>query len=84
MLLIPCACVCVCVGEPVCAWADIVQLIGACWNLNAATVFLVMERCKCTLAEALRDAKTGRRKDFSFSSARLPVALGIARAMSFF
>ena len=46
---------------------NIVQLLGACWRLDAPTVFMVMERCDSTLSEALRDAKSGRRDDFDYT-----------------
>ena len=58
-------------------------------------VFLVMERCERTLSEALRDARHSQRSDavkesklirqteFGFKGARLPIAVGIARAMSY-
>ena len=64
---------------------NIVQLIGACWRLDAATVFLVMERCAGTLADALREAKRGNRPldGFSLSAVRLPICLGVARAMAY-
>ena len=62
---------------------NIVQLLGACWRLDAPTVFMVMERCDSTLSEALRDAKSGRRDDFDYTNTRVPIALGVARAMSY-
>ena len=62
---------------------NIVQLIGACWKLDAPTVFLVMERCAGTLTDGLREAKAGRRADLGLASARLPIALGVARAMTY-
>ena len=61
---------------------NIVQLIGACWAMDAPTVFLVMERCQCTLSDALRETKAGRRDDFALE-VRLPCAVGIARAMAY-
>ena len=62
---------------------NIVQLIGASWAMDAAMVFIVMERCHGTLSDALRDTKLGRRADFGLQKARVPCMLGIARAMAY-
>ena len=62
---------------------NIVQLIGACWRLDAAAIFHVMERCEYTLSEKLRDARAGRRGAAEFTAARVPIAIGVARALAY-
>ena len=57
---------------------NIVQLLGGAWQVGSPAVLMVMERCKCTLSDALlaHDTPLPWR-------ARLSILIGVARAMSY-